>query len=170
MKMHPLEIVCPECGGLAQFHEPFRFVRVRKFGSTSRRAHMWGRLAVEELFPKEFPWEQPSSDTPSFRYDPKEPGDGYLFNHRGMLECSKCRKIAPTKIIWPDSAYWRWIAEGELLVARNRDHANEIYEFLVGALRSPNRRPSLRHIPSVMLTNKVSSQLAKKILRDLVAS
>ena len=170
MKIHPLEIVCHECRGLAQFHEPFRFARVRKFGSQSKRSHRWGRLSVEELFPNDFPWVQPPSETPSFRHHPNDPGDGYLLNHQGMVECSKCRLIAPIQMNWPEDAYWRWIVVGEILVARNREHAKEIYDFLSGSLRAPNRKPSLRHIPSVMLKSDVSTRLAKRILRDLVAA
>ncbi|WP_226629078.1 hypothetical protein [Alloyangia pacifica] len=170
MKVPAVEVKCPNCGGCAKFHEPFRFYHARRYGSAPKNAHRWGRLIVEEIFPNDFKWEQPEGETPSFRHYPTDPGEGYLFNHRGMLECPQCRAIEPTEIHWPEAAYWRWIAAGEILVARNREHAKEIYEFLAGSHRPPNRRPSLRSIPSVMLTKQVWPELAQTILRDLVAA
>lgn len=169
MNTPAVEIVCPHCRGCASFHEPFRFHPARRYTTLPKNGHRWGRLVVEELYPEDFKWDRPESEKAAFRHSADDEGEGYLLNHHGMLDCPSCQAFEPIRIEWPQDAYWRWIAAGEILVARNKAHAQEIHDFLTDSQRPANRPPNLRHIKTAMLTAPVWPELAGSILRDLMA-
>lgn len=167
MKNHSLDIACPHCGECAQFHEPFQFLTKRKFRSAPEGFHIWGRLMVKEVFPNDFPWEKPKSDRPLFHHSWQEQGDGYTLNHQGMISCPSCDIFEKSEIRWPDSAFWKWEENGSEVVARNIDHAIEIYHFLSSAKRTPNRKPSLRSLTTQNMKRSTSIKIAETMERDL---
>jgi len=162
MQNDPIDIHCPHCGQVAQFHEPFRFTCVIRYSEVPENAHLWGRVVVEELYPEQFRWTQPEAKKPTFHQDGAE-GPGYRLNHRGMVECAFCKLLEPTTISWPQDAYWKWNIDGHELVARNRDHARQILAYLSERKRAPNRKPALRNIPTVMLTRQMAPLVQSKL-------
>ncbi|EPX78374.1 hypothetical protein Salmuc_03990 [Salipiger mucosus DSM 16094] len=122
---------------------------------------------VEELYPDQFTWKQPESERPLFHYSSDEDGPGYHLNHRGIVECETCATSRKATIRWPEAAYWQWEVSGHPLVARNRAHAEQILDFLRERNRSPNRRPSLRRIPTQLLTKRLAPEVRRRVGRDL---
>ena len=162
MPNEPIEIHCPCCGQVAQFHEPFRFTCVIRYSEVPESAHLWGRFVVEELYPEQFRWTQPEAKKPTFHQDGTD-GPGYRLNHHGMVECAACQTLKSATISWPEDAYWKWSIDGHQLVARHRNHARQILSYLRDRDRVPNRKPALRNIPTVMLTRQMAPRVESRL-------
>ncbi|MCA0941072.1 hypothetical protein LCM08_05770 [Salipiger pacificus] len=169
MQNDPLDVRCSECGKAAQFFEPFRFTCVVRLPEVPENSHVWGRVIVEELFPEQFSWEQPACDKPKF-LQPGETGEGYRLNERGMVWCKACKTFEAATISWPEDAFWKLNVKGHELVARNREHAEQILGFLQETQRAPNRKPALRGIPTALLTRRLQQEVSSRLERALATA
>ncbi|ANT59076.1 hypothetical protein AYJ57_01080 [Salipiger sp. CCB-MM3] len=80
-----------------------------------------------------------------------------------MVWCKACKTFEAKTISWPEDAYWQWTVKGHKLVARNRDHAEQILGFLQESQRAPNRKPALRGIPTPLLTRRLQDEVSSKV-------
>lgn len=168
MKNGSLDIVCQKCGSCAQFHAPFQFFTKRKFRTLPEGARAWGDLVVTEVFPSEFTWKKPLSEKPVFHHSYAEKGFGYTLNHIGKVSCTSCNTFHKSEIKWPDAAYWRWKENRSEIVARNLEHAIDIYKFLSSEVRTPSLKPSLRSLTTQNMKRSTSNKIARAMALDLM--
>jgi hypothetical protein len=163
-----IDIVCPGCGGLAVFDEPFDFLARDEQVAEGQIWHRWGNWQVVEKYPSVIHWSPPKTYHTYLR-EGGGSGPGYPLFHRGMVLCSSChisKKIHT--LSWPRDAWWQWEIRGQLLWAWDRPHAEEILEFILQK-RRPHRPISTRlgRVPSFFLKAKLRHTVAQKISKSL---
>lgn len=159
MNDDPYDMICPACGQMAQFHEPFVFLNSASKRDAQHVYHQWGGCYVMERFPHLLRWTPPKGYS------------GYRMWHKGVVLCSHCHDNRVHVLSWPDDAWWRWEVRGRLLYARNRQDALRILAFVRQKLR-PKRwfRSSLGHVPTHFLTEQVRDEVVSRMQRSLLGS
>lgn len=168
MICEPIDIRCPDCGGLAKFEEPFEFVLSSEFHpDDGRSAHQWGGWVVLERFPTQFHWKPPAGSEQYLRGGGDARRGGYPLLTNGMVQCSRCYSDRKHRLNWPCDAYWQWGIRGEVLWAWGRKHANVILQYIKEANRGSQSVYGLRYIPANFLSAKVRDSVVTKMERSL---
>ena len=164
MEYGPIDIKCPDCGGLAKFEEPFEFLPHGEVRSDETKPmHQWGGWTVLERFPSQFNWKAPSSSGQYLRGGGTAFNGGYPLLTNGLVQCPHCHVNSQHRLNWPSEAYWQWEIRGQVLWAWNRRHALIILDFVKDINRPSRRSPSLKYIPSHFLAAKVRDLVVRKI-------
>ena len=170
MKYEPIDIKCPDCGGLAKFEEPFEFHSKREASlDESRTLHRWGVWFVLERFPSLVKWKAPSGSNQYLRNGGDNGKDGYPLLTNGLIQCPRCHSNRKHKLAWPNDAFWQWPIRGELLWAWDKDHAQTILNFVKKTDRPPRYHDQLKYIPSRFLSGKVRDLVVKKMEQSIDA-
>ena len=163
-----VDIVCPECGRLARFAEPFEFISSERAApDDTRPSHKWGGWMVFERFPSQFPWVAPAKDHRSLRGRGPASSSGYAVLTDGLVQCPHCHVNAKHHLRWPEDAYWQWNIRGEVLWAWDRSHAEAILAFIAASHRPSRRSADLRRLPAHFLNAKVRREVVSKIKQRL---
>lgn len=164
----PLDVLCPRCAGRATFREPFVFFTQPP---ADRPTHRWGGWHVAERYPQLLPWQAPKGS--SSQYLASGPGDGrgYPLLRRGVIECAACCELFIHDLEWPEDAWWQWSIRGRMLWAWDREHAEQILDY-VRATDRPARSTAgaLGSVPAHFLTAKVREAVVKLMTRSLAAT
>ena len=181
----PLDIVCPSCGGAAQFQfvkcrrieraadipffktcRNFEYRKVQGHGGQSRHiALYYGSLHGSN---------EPEQDGMPESYRAKDwstrapPG---LPSQLGAVRCEACGCRAKHRLRWPQDAYFSVLYRGQALWAFDRESAAELCAFLESTERAPARfrwTLFLRHIPTVFKTHKARNTVSKLLRRRLL--
>lgn len=170
MKTEPIDIICPDCGGLAQFEEPFEFVSQDEVPpDETRPTHRWGGWIVIERFPSEIHWKAPSESSRYVRGGGDPGQGGYPLRTKGLVRCTHCHANQMHRLNWPSDAYWQWEIRGQLLWAWDKEHAQQILDFIRQTARPARRSTRLKHIPAHFLSAKVRDLVVRKIERSIRA-
>ena len=169
---YPLrDIRCPKCDGRAEFHSPFRFVPEQKASREDRSQpfHRWGGWLVFELFPSILTWTPPRSSSQHISFGGNT---GFDYWSRGIAKCFSCLALTVTNLDWPATAFWQWAVRGDLLWALNREHANDIYEFINSDSRKPFGRyaRNLSRLPKAFQDAKRRDSILKTLSKSLSAN
>lgn len=168
MKYKPIDINCPDCGGLAEFEEPFEFLSKGDVHHDEMKpAHQWGGWTVLERFPSQLPWKAPSGSDQYLRGGGDSSKGGYPVLTNGLVQCSHYHSNRKHKLNWPIDAYWQWEIRGELLWAWDKMHAKIVLDFVRNTARPSRHSPRLMYIPSHFLSAKVREQVVQKMERSL---
>lgn len=170
MSYGPIDIKCPNCGGLATFEEPFEFLSKKKLRpDESRPSHQWGGWVVIERFPSQLMWEAPSRSGQYLRGGGDTGTGGYPLLTNGLIQCQNCHANSKHKLDWPNDAYWQWEIRGELLWAWDKNHAQIILNFVRETVRPSRHFYSVRYLPSHFLSAKVRELVVQKMERSINA-
>lgn len=164
MKYEPIDIKCPDCGGLAKFEEPFEFLSKNEVcPEETRLTHQWGGWNVLERFPSQVNWKAPSGSSQYLRGGGDTGNGGYPLLTNGLVQCSGCHSNRKHKLNWPCDAYWQWEIRSELLWAWDKRHAQIILNFVRETSRPSRHSYSLKYIPSYFLSAKVRDLVVQKM-------
>ncbi|SFQ07071.1 hypothetical protein SAMN03084138_03957 [Enterovibrio norvegicus DSM 15893] len=167
MNDKPIDIKCPDCGELAKFEEPFKFLSSRKIHpDETRPIHRWGSWRVLERFPSKISWKPPSSSRQFLRSGGDSGDAGYPLLTNGLVLCSHCHSNRKHKLNWPIDAYWQWEIRGKLLWAWDKEHAEAILNYIKQTSRPTRHSYCLRYIPSHFLSAKVRELVVQRIERS----
>lgn len=170
MKYNPIDIVCPDCGGLAKFEEPFDFLSKSEVSTHERRPlHRWGGWVVLERFPSQVNWKAPSGSSQYLRNGGDNGKGGYPLLTNGLVQCQSCHSNRKHKLDWPNDAFWQWQIRGELLWAWDKDHAKTILSFVRKTDRPSRYHYRLKYLPSHFLSSKVRNLVVQKMEQSLNA-
>ena len=171
MNDDPYDVICPACGQMAQFHEPFVFLNRTPKKDEQHVYHQWGGWYVMERFPHLLQWTPPQSSSDQVLRGAGDDKPGYRMWQKGVVLCSHCHDNRVHVLSWPEDAWWRWEVRGRLLYARNRQDALRILAFVRQKLR-PKRwfRSSLGHVPTHFLTEQVRDEVVSRMQRSLLGS
>jgi len=170
MKYEPIDIKCPDCGGLAKFEEPFEFLSKKDVRpDEAKPTHKWGGWMVLERFPSQISWKAPSGSSQYLRGGGDTGKGGYPLLTNGLVQCSYCHSNSKHKLNWPSDAYWQWEIRGELLWAWDKGHAKVILNFVKEKNRPSRYSYNLKHIPSHFLSAKVRDLVVQRMVQSLNA-
>jgi hypothetical protein len=167
LRLASIDIVCPGCGHLAIFDEPFIFFSGNQPMAEGQTYHRWGNWRIVEKYPSVITWSPPQGHQYYLRKG-NGTAPGYPLLHRGMVLCPHCHISKLHTLSWPTDAWWKWEIRGQLLWAWDRAHAKEILDF-IRLKRRPHRPISTRlgRVPSFFLKAKQRHTVAQKISASL---
>ena len=166
----PIDIRCPDCGGLAAFEEPFLFLPSGKQPPEGAPTRQWGNWTVVERFPSLISWAAPSGTQQFLRDGGPGDGGGYPLWSKGVVRCPHCHCNRVHDLDWPGDAYWQWDIRGALLWAWDARQAQAILDYIRASSRPARKAPNIRYVPSEFLSRNVRDEVVSKMERSLGAA